>query len=40
MAGDTSAEQTSVRYARDVVFQDPRFELVDAVDTLSVLKRR
>jgi predicted O-methyltransferase YrrM len=40
MDGDTSAEQTSVRYAREVVFQDPRFELVEAVDTLSVLKRR
>ena len=39
-AGDTSAEQTSVRYAREVVTQDPRFALVDAVDTLSVLKRR
>jgi predicted O-methyltransferase YrrM len=40
MAGDTSAEQTSVRYAREVVSRDPRFELIDAIDTLSVLKRR
>jgi predicted O-methyltransferase YrrM len=40
MAGDTSPEQTSVRYAREVVSQDPRFELIDAIDTLSVLKRR
>jgi predicted O-methyltransferase YrrM len=40
MAGDASPEQTSVRYAREVVSQDPRFELIDAVDTLSVLKRR
>jgi hypothetical protein len=40
LAGDTSPEQTSVRYAREVVSQDPRFELIDTVDTLSVLKRR
>jgi hypothetical protein len=40
MDGDPAAEQTSVVYARDVVFKDPRFDLLETVDTLSVLKRR
>lgn len=39
-AGDLTTEQTSVVYARDVVLRDPRFELVETIDTLSVLKRR
>jgi predicted O-methyltransferase YrrM len=38
--GDTSPEQTSVAYAREVVFTDRRFEVIETVDSLSVLKRR
>jgi predicted O-methyltransferase YrrM len=34
------AELDSVRFTRDVVLTDPRFEVIDAVDTLTVLKRR
>jgi predicted O-methyltransferase YrrM len=34
-----SPEQTSVAYARDVVVKDPRFTLVDEVDTLTVMRR-
>jgi len=30
----------SVRFTRDVVLHDRRFELIDAVDTLTVLRRR
>jgi Methyltransferase domain len=32
-------EQTSEIYAREVVLRDPRFTTVDAVDTLTVLRR-
>lgn len=30
----------SVRYTREVIARDPRFEVVDAVDSLTVLRRR
>jgi predicted O-methyltransferase YrrM len=30
----------SVRFTRDVVLCDPRFEFIDAVDTLTVVRRR
>jgi predicted O-methyltransferase YrrM len=33
-------EQTSVAYAREVIFPDPRFALIDSVETLAVLQRR
>jgi predicted O-methyltransferase YrrM len=33
-------EQTSVECAREIVFADQRFELIETVDSLSVLKRR
>jgi predicted O-methyltransferase YrrM len=33
------AEQTSVRYTREVVLTDPRFEVIDTVDALTVLRR-
>lgn len=33
-------EQTSVRYTREVILPDPRFEVVDAVGSLTVLRRR
>ena len=33
-------EQTSVRYAREVVARDSRFETIDGVDSLTVLRRR
>jgi hypothetical protein len=33
------AEQTSVRFAREVVFADPRFEVADTADSLTVLRR-
>ncbi len=32
-------EQTSEIYAREVVRRDPRFTIVDEVDTLTVLQR-
>jgi predicted O-methyltransferase YrrM len=34
-----TAEQTSVAYARTVVRTDPRFEIVEEVDSLTVLRR-
>jgi predicted O-methyltransferase YrrM len=40
MNGDPTPEQTSVAYARDFIFQDRRFQILEAVDTLSVLQRR
>src|SRR5262249_12302331 len=30
----------SVRFTRQVILQDPRFEVVETVDTLTVLRRR
>jgi predicted O-methyltransferase YrrM len=36
---DETAEQTSVRYAREVVLRDPRFEIVETADSLTVLRR-
>ena len=33
------SEQGSVRYAREVVLADPRYQVVDTVDSLTVLKR-
>jgi len=39
-AGELTNEQTSVVYTREVVLRDRRFELVETVDSLSVLKRR
>jgi predicted O-methyltransferase YrrM len=37
---DTGPEQTSVAYAREAVFTDRRFEILETVDSLSVLQRR
>jgi predicted O-methyltransferase YrrM len=34
------AEQSSVRYAREVVLKDERFEVLETVDLLTVLRRR
>jgi predicted O-methyltransferase YrrM len=34
-----AGEQTSVSYAREVVARDPRFEVVDTADSLTVLRR-
>jgi hypothetical protein len=36
---DEAAEQTSVAYAREVVLTDPRFEVVETADSLTVLRR-
>lgn len=36
----TTPEQTSVAYAREVIFPDPRFALIDRAETLAVLQRR
>jgi predicted O-methyltransferase YrrM len=36
---DDAPLQTSVAYARAVVLEDPRFETVDEVDSLTVLRR-
>ena len=33
-------EQTSVRYTREHILPDPAFEVVDAVESLTVLRRR
>jgi predicted O-methyltransferase YrrM len=40
MAGDVTSEQTSVVFAREVIFTDSRFELLESIDTLTVLRRR
>ena len=37
---DTGPEQTSVAYARETVLTDRRFEILETVDSLSVLQRR
>lgn len=37
---ETGPAQTSVNYARDAVFADRRFEILETVDSLSVLQRR
>src|SRR5262245_50258661 len=34
------AEQTSERFAREVVLADPRFEVLETIDSLTVLRRR
>ena len=39
MPGETK-EQSSVRYSRDIIASDPRFETLDEVDSLTVLRRR
>ncbi len=39
-ASSRSADVGSVRYTNEVVLQDPRFEMVDVVDSLTVLRRR
>jgi predicted O-methyltransferase YrrM len=38
--GDGSEEQTSVRYTREEVLKDPRFTVVEVVDSVTVLERR
>ena len=38
--GDGGREQSSVRYAREVVLKDERFEVLETVDLLTVLRRR
>lgn len=38
--GDGSEEQTSVRYTREVVLKDPRFRVLEVVDSVTVLERR
>jgi predicted O-methyltransferase YrrM len=35
-----SDEQSSVRYAREVVLIDPRYEALESVDSLTILQRR
>jgi predicted O-methyltransferase YrrM len=37
---DGSEEQTSVRYTREEVLKDPRFTVVEVVDSVTVLERR
>lgn len=37
---ETGETQTSVGYARESVFTDARFEVLETVDSLSVLRRR
>jgi predicted O-methyltransferase YrrM len=37
---DGSEEQTSVRYTQEVVLKDPRFTVVEVVDSVTVLERR
>ena len=39
-ADGEAAEQSSVRYAREVVSKDPRFDLVETADSLTVLRCR
>jgi len=38
--GDGSEEQGSVRYTREVVLRDQRFEVLEVVDSVTVLERR
>jgi predicted O-methyltransferase YrrM len=37
---DGSEEQSSVRYTREVVLKDQRFEVLEVVDSVTVLRRR
>jgi predicted O-methyltransferase YrrM len=37
---DGSEEQSSVRYTREVVLKDQRFEVLEVVDSVTVLQRR
>ena len=37
---DPDFHPDSLRYAQDVVLHDPRFEVIDAVDYTTVLRRR
>ena len=37
---ETGPDQTSVAYAREAVFTDRRFEVLETVDSLGVLRRR
>lgn len=39
VAAATTAEQSSVTYTRQVVLLDPRFSVVETVDSLTVLRR-
>jgi predicted O-methyltransferase YrrM len=39
-SSETGETQTSVAYAREAVFTDARFEVLETVDSLSVLQRR
>ena len=39
-AGRRIEDAGSVRYTREVIRRDPRFEVVEVVDTLTVLRRR
>jgi hypothetical protein len=36
---EEAGEQTSVRYAREIVLRDPRFEVLETADSLTVLRR-
>ena len=37
--GRDSENTGSIRYTSEVIFKDPRFELIDSVDSLTVLRR-
>jgi predicted O-methyltransferase YrrM len=39
MPGDGPEEQTSVRYTQEVVLKDPRFRVLEVVDSVTVLER-
>jgi len=39
-SGKNTADSGSVRYTNDVVVGDPRFEVIDTMDSLTVLRRR
>jgi predicted O-methyltransferase YrrM len=39
-SGKNTADSGSVRYTNDVVLRDQRFEVIDTMDSLTVLRRR